>query len=76
MVWCGREGYKFAAFLSINLRNTMEQNVNVAVLDAAFRAWNSGAQLRKSRLRNKRFAYGDQWGDVSVDAFGNVVTDW
>lgn len=54
----------------------MEQNVNVAVLDAAFRAWNSGAQLRKSRLRNKRFAYGDQWGDVSVDASGNVLTDW
>lgn len=52
------------------------QDVNVAVLNAAFNAWNACALLRKSRLRNKRFAYGDQWGDTSVDMSGNVVTDW
>ncbi len=54
----------------------MQQDVNVAVLNAAYNAWNAGASLRKSRQRNKRFAYGDQWGDVSADMSGNVVTDW
>lgn len=54
----------------------MEQNLNVAVLHAAFNAWNAGATLRKSRLRNKRFAYGNQWDDVSIDESGKPVTDW
>lgn len=54
----------------------MEQNVNISVLHAAFNAWMAAAQLRKSRLRNKRFTYGDQWGDLSLDSNGNLVTDW
>lgn len=54
----------------------MQQDVNTAVLGAAFNAWMAGASLRKSRLRNKRFTYGDQWGDLSVDSQGNVVTDY
>lgn len=53
-----------------------QQNVNVAVLHAAFNAWNAGATIRKSRLRNKRFTYGNQWDDVSIDENGNAVTDW
>lgn len=54
----------------------MQQDVNVAVLNAAFRAWNACSQLRRSRQRNKQFAYGNQWSDTSVDASGNVMTDW
>lgn len=54
----------------------MQQDLNAAVLGAAYNAWNSCASLRRSRLRNKRFTYGDQWGDTSVDMSGNVVTDW
>ncbi len=53
----------------------MQQDVSVAVLNAAFNAWNACATLRRSRLRNKRFAYGDQWLDTSVDASGCVMTD-
>lgn len=54
----------------------MEHNVNVSVLHAAFNAWMAAAQLRKSRLRNKRFTYGDQWGDVSRNDDGKHITDW
>lgn len=64
--------------LNRSTQNTiiMQQDVNRAVLQAAFNAWSAAATLRKSRRRNKRWAYGDQWGDTSVDAQGNVVTDW
>ncbi|MBQ0070136.1 MAG: hypothetical protein KBT09_10380, partial [Bacteroidales bacterium] len=54
----------------------MQQDTSIQVLHAAFRAWMAAAQLRKSRLRNKRFTYGDQWGDLSIDGNGNLVTDW
>lgn len=54
----------------------MEQNVNVAVLHAAYNAWMSCGRLRRNRLRNKRFAYGDQWGDITVDGDGTRRTDW
>lgn len=54
----------------------MEQNINAAVLQAAYNAWTSCSSLRKSRLRNKRFAYGDQWSDLTTDNDGNTMTDW
>ena len=31
--------------------------------------------LRQSRLRNKRFTYGDQWGDLVRDHDGRMVTE-
>lgn len=54
----------------------MEQNQDVAVLHAAYNAWMACAQLRQSRRRNKCFAYGDQWSDITVDEQGNKLTDW
>ena len=50
--------------------------LNDAVLRAAHRAWAAGAALRAARTRNKRFTYGDQWGDVTIDANGKRVTEW
>jgi len=45
------------------------------VLRAAYQAWMSAAALRQSRLRNKRFTYGDQWGDLVKDHQGRVMTE-
>ncbi len=46
------------------------------VLTAAYRAWMACGQLRSARLRCKRFVYGDQWGDPTIDNAGNQVTEW
>ncbi len=45
------------------------------VLHAAYQAWMSAAGLRKARLRNKRFTYGDQWGDLVRNHQGQVMTE-
>ena len=45
------------------------------VLQAAYQAWMNAAGLRQSRLRNKRFTYGDQWGDLVKDYQGRVITE-
>ena len=52
------------------------KNQNAAVLQAAYRAWSNAHALRSSRLRNKRFTYGDQWADPTQDAQGRTVTEW
>lgn len=52
---------------------TNEQHTRV--LRAAYRAWMGAAGLRKARLRNKRFTYGDQWGDLVKDYQGRVMTE-
>ena len=48
---------------------------NVAVLRAAYAAWMAANTLRSTRLRNKRYTYGDQWGDVTRDEHGRLVTE-
>ena len=45
------------------------------VLHAAYQAWMNAAGLRQARLRNKRFTYGDQWGDLVRNSQGLVVTE-
>ena len=45
------------------------------VLHAAYQAWMNAAGLRQARLRNKRFTYGDQWGDLVRDFQGRVMTE-
>lgn len=52
------------------------KNQNAAVLQAAYKAWSAAHALRSSRLRNKRFTYGDQWADPTLDAQGRTVTEW
>ncbi len=34
---------------------------NIALLRRAYEAWQSGAELRERRLRQKRYTFGDQW---------------
>ena len=45
------------------------------VLQAAYLAWMGASGLRKNRLRNKRFTYGDQWGDLVRDHQGRTMTE-
>ena len=35
-----------------------------------------GRKLREARNRTKCFTFGDQWGDVSVTASGQCMSDW
>ena len=51
-------------------------NENGIILHAAFSAWQAAATLRARRLRNKRFTYGDQWIDKTLDERGKEVTEW
>jgi len=53
--------------------STNEQHTRV--LHAAYQAWMNAAGLRQVRLRNKRFTYGDQWGDLVRDFQGRVMTE-
>jgi len=53
--------------------NTNEQHTRV--LQAAYKAWVNASGLRQARLRNKRFTYGDQWGDLVRDHNGCVMTE-
>ena len=48
---------------------------HIRVLRAAYQAWMNAAGLRQARLRNKRFTYGDQWGDLVRDPQGNLMTE-
>ena len=52
---------------------TNEQHTRV--LHAAYQAWMNAASLRQDRLRNKRFTYGDQWGDLVKDHSGRMMTE-
>lgn len=47
---------------------------NKMILEAAYRAWNGGAEFRNKRRRYKRFTYGDQWDDPVVASNGDIIT--
>lgn len=49
---------------------------NQSILHAAYSAWCQASALRSRRLRNKRFAYGDQWSDTVTTATGGTVTEY
>ena len=59
------------------MKNTHENNQHEAqrVLQAAYNAWVAGAELRKSRARNKDFTYGRQWNDLTLDLEGNPISE-
>lgn len=50
-------------------------NDNLKILQGAYHAWMRCASLREGRTRNKRFTYGDQWGDSFTDRDGVTLTD-
>ncbi len=52
------------------MKTPTNQERHTRVLHAAYQAWMNAAGLRQARLRNKRFTYGDQWGDIVKDYQG------
>ena len=50
-------------------------NDSKAVFEAAIRAWNSGAALRKLRERMKAYTYGRQWDDECILPDGSHGTE-
>lgn len=60
-------------YYPITMNNTTTDYQNV--LQSAYQAWMAAGTIRRSRLRNKRFAYGDQWGDLTQNALGEVMTE-
>ena len=57
------------------MRTPTTNEQHTRVLHAAYQAWMNAAGLRQARLRNKRFTYGDQWGDLVRDHNGCVMTE-
>jgi len=45
------------------------------MLKLAYNAWLAAAARRATRARNKRYTYGDQWGDTVVNRDGATVTE-
>lgn len=48
---------------------------DLPTLDRARAAWGSLSNMRQRRLRNIRYVYGDQWGDLVRDKDGNLITE-
>ena len=57
------------------MKTPTNQERHIRVLHAAYQAWMNAAGLRQARLRNKRFTYGDQWGDITRDCQGRLMTE-
>ena len=51
-------------------------NTNQTILHNAYKAWCQASLLRSKRLRNKRFAYGDQWRDTLRTASGETFSEY
>ncbi len=51
-------------------------NTNQTFLHNAYKAWCQASLLRSKRLRNKRFAYGDQWRDTLRTASGETFSEY
>ena len=59
-----------------HLNNTPRRDDHASeVLEAAFRAWSAGRDLRCRRRRLKAYTYGDQWSDLVPDENGNLVPE-
>lgn len=53
----------------------MKDNIEKFVLEAARDAYSAQCDLRRRRMRYKRFTYGDQWGDMVRDSRGALVRE-
>lgn len=61
------ERFKLASGCSATMEGA-DYPRNIELLSKALSCWESLAGFRKDRERNKRFTYGDQWGDmIEVD---------
>lgn len=48
---------------------------NTELLQVVLDTWSAAADVRLRRMRQKRYTYGDQWGDLTCDEEGNVTTE-
>lgn len=46
------------------------------MLSKSYAAWVAGADFRARRARQKRFTYGDQWGDIVPDGTGRMICEY
>ena len=53
----------------------MTDTIEKYVLAAAREAYSAQCDLRRRRMRYKRFTYGDQWGDMVRDSRGALVRE-
>lgn len=58
----------------INTQGNKDANT-ARIMLAAYNAWNKGAELRRTRNRNKNFTYGRQWSDLTTDIDGNPISE-
>lgn len=55
--------------------NAQEQEMGIALLRRAYKAWMAMDAFRNRRLRNKNFTYGNQWQDLMTDEYGNRMRE-
>ena len=48
---------------------------NIPLLSRCQNAWENLSDFRATRLRNFRYVFGDQWGDIVVDKDGERVKE-
>lgn len=53
----------------------LQDLTTINVLEAAYKAWNGGVFLRESRLRNKKFTYGDQLEELITTPDGRKISE-
>lgn len=53
----------------------LAQDDDLRVIQAAYKTWLAADKFRNQRSRNKSFAYGRQWNDLTTDENGNSITE-
>lgn len=48
---------------------------NIPLLTRCQNAWDNLSDFRATRLRNFRYVFGDQWGDIVTDKDGNMIKE-
>lgn len=56
-------------------RSGDEGKTNIQLLNRVRSCWENMDEFRKTRLRNLRYVFGDQWGDLVKDKDGKYVTE-
>lgn len=57
------------------IRASGTDKTNIPLLDRCEQAWSNLSDFRATRLRNFRYVFGDQWGDIVSDGQGNKVKE-
>lgn len=71
----GKERVKDSLRDRIKNENAMWKK-DPALLETAKNVWMGMDSFRKNRLRNIRYVFGNQWGDMVRDSCGNIVSEY